>query len=179
MSESVIANDVSRLGYGARDVGTLLSVASDHEESCAHIVPRQNFQQSQCMWIVRAVVVRQGDLFASPRGTGDGSSKPLPRRRHGLIAGRGGGYGGAQSNQRGKHGRIVFEGRGKRSDCGIKPQNLRHAVFTSAILTSNLRPRFAIHNCADARSNIFCFRVFRLQSTLHGQAFRASPLHCG
>ena len=41
----VIADDMSCLRHRARNVGTLLHVAADHEESRAHIVLCQNVEQ--------------------------------------------------------------------------------------------------------------------------------------
>ena len=45
MGEGVIANYVSGLRYRTRNIGTLLDVASDHKEGCAHVVLRQDFEQ--------------------------------------------------------------------------------------------------------------------------------------
>ena len=76
MRERVIADDMSRLRHRARNIGTLLHVAADHEERRPRTVLRQHIEQPQRMRIVRPVVVGQGDLLA-PRNP---SSKcpPVP-----------------------------------------------------------------------------------------------------
>jgi len=85
MGEGVIANDMSRLRYRARNIGKQLHVAADHEERRPHTMLRQHIEQLQRVRIVRPVIVGQGDLLAPSPEPRDRASIPLPSRRHGLI----------------------------------------------------------------------------------------------
>lgn len=45
MREGVIADEVSGLRHGARDIGALLHILSNHEECRSHVVLRQHFEE--------------------------------------------------------------------------------------------------------------------------------------
>src|ERR1700722_3463391 len=77
MRESMIANDVSRGGDSARDVGTLAHISSDHEEGCMNIVLCQDVKQLQGVRIVRPVIKGQRELPAAACARGKRPSKPL------------------------------------------------------------------------------------------------------
>src|SRR5277367_1391056 len=70
MREGVITDGVAGLCDGARDLGTLLHVASDHEECRSHIVLCQHVEQSERVRIVRAIVVGKGDLLTAGDSVG-------------------------------------------------------------------------------------------------------------
>src|ERR1700675_1996006 len=74
MCEGVIADDMSRLRHRARNIGTLLHVAADHEERRPRTTLPESIEQPHSVRIVRPVVVGQSDLLA-PRNP---SSKCLP-----------------------------------------------------------------------------------------------------
>ena len=91
MGKGVVADGVPGAGNFAGNVGMLLGVAADHEESCLHVVLGENFQQSQGVGIVRAVVVGESDLLCAARETGESFSIPLASGSHRLVTGRGSG----------------------------------------------------------------------------------------
>ena len=86
MSEGVVSDDVSGFHQFANDVWTLLHVAPDQKKCGVNIVPRQYFQQAQSMRIVGTVIVSKRQLLRSAAQPGKCTAKPLPGRRHGLIA---------------------------------------------------------------------------------------------
>src|SRR3974390_225669 len=86
MREGVIAYYVSGLDEFADDIGTLLHIASDHEESGVHVVACQNFQEAKRVGIVGSVIVSEGELFCAARESGEGAAVPLAGRCHRLIA---------------------------------------------------------------------------------------------
>jgi len=62
VSKGVVADDVASLGDGAGDGRFLVDVASDEKKSCVHVVFRQDFEQTESVWVVRTIVVGQGEL---------------------------------------------------------------------------------------------------------------------
>ena len=93
MREGVVADDVAGVDNFAGDFRTLLHVASDQKKSRVHAVFGEDFEQAQRVRIVGAVVVGQRDLTRAARQAGESLPIPLPRRRHGLIAGGNSGCG--------------------------------------------------------------------------------------
>ena len=106
MGEGVIADYVSALRYGERDVGSLLHVASDHKECRVHVVFCKNIEQLQRVRIVRSIVVGKGNSLASLRATANRLPKPLSRWRYGLVACGRSGDCGCQSEESWKHERL-------------------------------------------------------------------------
>src|SRR5579863_10497107 len=66
MVERMIANNVSCPHQLTCDIRPLLYVAPDQEKCCLHIVPGQNLQQTQCVWVVGSIVESQRQLPGSP-----------------------------------------------------------------------------------------------------------------
>ena len=109
MGERVVANHVSSFGNLTRNLGALADVASNEEKSCANFVIRQDFQQTQGVGIVGAIVIGERHLPGSVGQAGEGAPVPLPGGRHRLVAGggqRGGGGGGGENSE---HGAIVTD----------------------------------------------------------------------
>ena len=90
MAESMIANHVSCLNQLTCDIRPLLHVAPDQKKCCLHVVPGQNLQQTQRVWVVRTIVESQRQLPGSPLQPGKSPTTPLPGRRHRLVASRDG-----------------------------------------------------------------------------------------
>src|SRR5271166_4367000 len=88
MRYRVIADDVSRRRDGARDVGPLANITSDHEERRRHVVLRQHVEQVKRVRIVRPIIIGERNLLASTRAAGKCSPEPLSSRRHRLVARR-------------------------------------------------------------------------------------------
>src|ERR1700724_3186988 len=88
MVERVIANHVSGAYQLARNVWPLFHIATNKKKCRLHIVLGEHFQQTKSMRVVGTVVVSQGQLFGLRLQPGEGSSVPLPPRRHALVAPR-------------------------------------------------------------------------------------------
>src|SRR5579872_5388833 len=105
MRKGVIADDMAGFVDFANDVGTLPHVASDKKKSCRHVVLRQEFEQSQCVRIIRAVIVGKGELLRAGGETGKCASVPLSGGSHRLVAsGDSAGGRGGSNKQGGEHG---------------------------------------------------------------------------
>ena len=74
----MIAHNVASLNNFAGDVRTLLHIAPDQKKSCLHAMPGENFQQSQSVRIIGAVVVGQRNLPRAARQSSESSPIPLP-----------------------------------------------------------------------------------------------------
>src|SRR5208283_578948 len=114
MGEGVISNNVAGLHNFADDFGLLLNVASDEKESCVHVLPGEDFEQAQRVWIVGPVVVGERELPGSTGEAGEGAAIPLPGGRHRLVARCRQRCSGGRSREYGsEHGRIL-------KDCRLK-----------------------------------------------------------
>ncbi len=82
----MVPNDVSGFHDFSDDVRPLLRVASDQKKSGVNIVAGQHVQQALGVGIVGPVIVRERQLFRPAVQPGEGTAKPLPGRRHGLVA---------------------------------------------------------------------------------------------
>src|SRR5271167_957752 len=105
MREGVVAYDMASIYDLARDLGTLLHIASDEEKSRVHIVLREDFQQAQRVWIVGAVVVGERELLRSRDNACERAAVPLAGGRHGLISRGRQRDGGGCSKDGSEHGR--------------------------------------------------------------------------
>src|SRR5690242_9013337 len=103
MSESVIADCMASLQYFPHDVRAMFDELPDQEERGASIVFRKNFEESERVRIVRAIVIGQCDLPGAFDSMNEGASVPLPRRSHRLVPGCNGGCGYPRTDQRFQH----------------------------------------------------------------------------
>ena len=62
MGKGVITDDVAGSNDFAGEIGTLLDVASDEEESCVNVVFQQDFEEALSVRVVGAIVVGESDL---------------------------------------------------------------------------------------------------------------------
>jgi len=67
MRERVIADKMSRLRHRARNIGSLLHVASNHKNVARTLCFAKNVKQLQRMRIVRPIIVSQRNLLDFPR----------------------------------------------------------------------------------------------------------------
>ena len=92
----MVPDHVSGLHQFTNNVGALLDVTADQKKCGMNIMPGQDFQQTQSMRIVGAVIVSERQLFLAALQPGERPSEQLPGWRHGLVAhgGSGGDCGG-------------------------------------------------------------------------------------
>ena len=109
MGDGVVADDVAGLDNFADDFRMLPHVVSDQKESGVDAVPREDFQQTQRVRVVGAVIIGEGDLMGGTGESDESFPVPLRRRRHRLVRGCSGGSDGDSGGQDwGEHGGIVF-----------------------------------------------------------------------
>ena len=109
LGEGVVADDVAGLDEGASDFGMLANVESDQKKSCVDVVFGEDFEKSQTVQGVGAVIVGEGELAGGARQSGESLAIPLAGRRHGLVTGGNRGCGGdGASEGEGEHVGIVF-----------------------------------------------------------------------
>ena len=108
MGECVVADGVAGLDDLTDEIRTLLNVCSNQKKSCMNAVPGEHIQQPQRMWIVRSIVVSEGELARTGSQSGEGVPVPLSGWRHGLIARGNRGRGGETCRCQSEHGGIVL-----------------------------------------------------------------------
>src|ERR1700746_3730324 len=86
MREGVVADHMASLHDLVHNVGPLLHEAADHEECGLYVMLCQNFQQPECVRVIRAIVVSQSHLLGSAGQARKSSAVPLPSRRQGLVS---------------------------------------------------------------------------------------------
>ncbi len=86
MAEGMVPDDMPGLHQFTNNVGPLLHVASDQKKRGVNFVPGQHVQQALGVRIVGTVIIGEGQLLRSVAQPGEGTAKPLPSRRHGLVA---------------------------------------------------------------------------------------------
>ena len=59
----MIAYGVSGFEHCPRNLRTLAHELTNHEKRCFHIVARQHFQKLQCVRIIRAIIIGEGNLL--------------------------------------------------------------------------------------------------------------------
>ncbi len=104
-----LPTDVAGLEDFASEVGALLDEATDQEKCGFHTVLCQNFQQTQRVGVVGAVVVGERESFGSGGEAGEGAAVPLCGWGQGLVARGHGRDGSCSGKHRSEHGRIVMD----------------------------------------------------------------------
>src|SRR5579863_5361798 len=163
MAESVIADGVASRSDLACDIRPFFHVAADQEECGKYLVLGQDLQDAQGVRIVGAVVVGQRKSLRSHWQSGKSPAEPLAGGRHGLVASGRGRNQTRSARKKAKHVAPIVTA--PKSIHHRDTEAQRNAGLTFSSIASCPHSRYAAMRSSGS-------------SKPHGQAFRASPLHC-